>query len=271
MLLPGATTPAAVAALYCQPWNASDPLEPLYDAAALQFNIDADPSLAAIIKVALQNQMMLYRKAQCSDCATQGLPPTQTVILAGSVGVQTAAPAGFVQTNTTDLQVSGGINAAGQVATDIGTKVGGAAVGAVISEISGVISSIAGIFTQAHAAAVAKEQAVNCAVAFAFNKYVPQYDLAVARGSMDHESALAAVTQLINNSLLPELEQVTSAHNWGWSAGQVLQAHLYFRQQWYPTLAENPLASTAGTLVGSLTSSPMLLVAIAAALALLFL
>lgn len=87
---------------------------------------------------------------------------------------------------------------------------------------------------------------------------------------MTAEAALAAVTQLIQSQLLPELQEVTSAHNWGWSAGQVLQAHLYFRQQWYPMLESNPLASVGGSLVGSLTSNPVLLVVAAvAAIALL--
>ena len=270
MLLPGAYTPSAVSALYCVPWNPSDSLEPMYDEAALQFNTDSDPSLAAIIKVALQNQMMLYRKAQCTDCATQGLAPTQTVINRGSAGIQTAAPVGFVQNNTTDLQVNAGINEAGSIATQIGTNVGGPAVGAVIGEVSGIISSIAGIFTQAHAAAVAKEQSINCAVAFAFNKYVPQYDALVATGAMSADAALAAVTQIIQNQLLPELLEVTSAHNWGWSAGQVLQAHLYFRQQWYPIMEANPVASGAAGVLSSFTSNPtLLIVAAVAAVALL--
>ena len=199
-----------------------------------------------------------------------GLPPTQTVILAGSTGVQAAAPQGYVETNTTTDQVAGALGTYEQVNTMIASAVGGPAGAAIAQGVASVVNTIAGIFTGAHRAAVAKEQSINCAVAYAFNKYIPQYDYAVASGQMTAEAALAAVTQLIQSQLLPELQEVTSAHNWGWSAGQVLQAHLYFRQQWYPMLESNPLASVGGSVVGSLTSNPVLLVVAAvAAIALL--
>ncbi len=272
MLLPGASSPSQVAALYCVPWNPADNLESLYDETALQFNTDSDPSLAAIIKVALQNQMMLYRKASCTDCATAGLPPTQTVINYGSTSIQRGVPPGIVQTNITDQSILNAEGVAGQGVSELsqfaqaGSKLASAL--PVIGIVANVITDITGIFTAAHAAAVAREQAVNCSVAYAFNKYIPQYDYAVATGQMSAEAALSAVTQIIQDQLLPALSEVTSAHNWGWSAGQVLQAHLYFRQKWYSTLEANPLASSAsgvlGSLTGSLTANPILLIAVAA-------
>jgi len=261
MLLPGVSSPSQVAALYCVPWNPADNLESLYDETALQFNTDSDPSLAAIIKVALQNQMMLYRKAQCTDCATQGLPPTQTVINAGSTGQQMQAPQGPVFSNSTTEEVNSAIDTYSSIVV---SATAGTPVGPIVAGVQTIIDKIAGIFTAAHAAAVAKEQSINCAVAYAFNKYIPQYDYAVATGQLSAEAALADVTQLIQSQLLPEVQEVTSAHNWGWSAGQVLAAHLYFRQKWYSILEANPLASSASGVLGSLTVNPILLVAVAA-------
>lgn len=250
------TTPAAVANAYCVPWNGSDPLEPLYDQAAMQFDTDNDASLSAIIKVALQNQMMLYRKSQCSDCATQGLPPTQTVINP-PIGIQTAAPAGAVPTNSTDSTIS--------VVTGIAAKYTSGI--PIVGQITAVINNIAGIFGAAHAQAVAEEQAVNCSVAYAFNKYVPQYDAAVASGQATAEAALAEVTQVIQQ-LIAALDPVISGNNWGWGARQVLMAHLWFRQQWYPML-ESSVGSSVSGIASKLTASPILLVAILAGAVLL--
>lgn len=267
------TTPSQVAQAYCVPWLSSDPLEPLYDQAAANFDTDQDQSLGAIIKVALQNQMMLYRKAQCTDCATEGLPPTQTVINP-PVKNQIAPPQGIVQTNYTDAEISAGI---GDVQGGLGALASSGLIAAgaipIIGDVVNVVADIAGIFTQAHAQAVAREQATNCAVALAFNKYIPQYDLAVASGQMAASDALAAVQQVINSQLLPALQPVISGHNWGWGASQVLQAHLWFRQQWYPTLENSSLTnsgSRVSSLVATVTASPMYLVAAAIVAVLIF-
>lgn len=266
------STPSGVAATYCVPWNPSDPMMSLYQQAANMFNTDDDPSLAAIIMVALQNQMMLYRKGACTDCATQGLPPTQTVINPPTnSGTQT--PQGIVQTNTTDQAVDAAIAGGSQTAEIAGTAVGGPALGAAVSAVASVVQSIAGIFTQAHEQAVAEEQSLNCSVAFAFNKYIPLYDAAVANGSMSADTALSAVTQLIQQQLSPALDPVISGHNWGWGANQVLQAHLWFRQQWYPKLetAQASIVNGITSLLGGSTGSPsaLLLVALAIVAALL--
>lgn len=257
------TTPALAAAKFCVPWNPSDNLMDLYNQAANQFNTDNDPSLASMIVVALQNQMMLYNKSTCTDCATQGLPPTQTVILAGTSGVQTAAPSGVVQSNTTDITE--------EVATSTVAKVTSSI--PVVGSIAAVISDIVGIFGSAHAQAVAEEQATNCAVAFAFNKYIPQYDLAVANGTLTAEAALADVTQIIQQQLQPELSDVISGNNIGWGENQILMAHLWFRQQWYPTLEANAesLAGTASSVIASVESNPIALIVLAGLAALLLL
>ena len=258
------TTPQLAANKFCVPWDASDPLIPLYQQAANQFNTDNDPSLAAMIFVALQNQMMLYAKAQCTDCATQGLPPTQTVILAGATGTQVAAPQGTVQINSTDQTES---IIAGTVAKATSSI-------PVVGAVAAVIADITGIFTSAHANAVAEEQATNCAVAYAFNKYIPVYDAAVASGQMTAGAALAAVTQIIQQQLSPELDPVISAHNIGWAENQILMAHLWFRQQWYPTLATSSELSlgSLSNVVSSLTSgSPIVLIILSALAALLLL
>lgn len=268
------TTPALAAAKFCVPWNPSDNLMDLYNQAANQFNTDSDPSLAAMIVVALQNQMMLYNKSTCTDCATQGLPPTQTVILAGTSGVQTAAPSGVVQSNTTDITADTAISTAAQSATGIASALGAAASTLpIVGAVASVITDIAGIFTSAHAQAVAQEQATNCAVAFAFNKYIPQYDLAVANGTLTAEAALADVTQIIQQQLQPELSDVISGNNIGWGENQILMAHLWFRQQWYPTLEANAesLAGTASSVIASVESNPIALVILAGLAALLLL
>jgi hypothetical protein len=264
------TTPSLAAAKFCVPWNPSDQLIDLYNQAANQFNTDQDPSLAAMIVVALQNQMMLYNKATCTDCATQGLPPTQTVILAGATGVQTAAPSGAVFSNATTEEVSGGIAEASSLADQISA---GTPAGPIVQGVTNIIQSIAGIFTAHHAQAVALEQSMNCAVCYAFNKYIPQYDLAVAQGVMSADAALAAVMQIIQQQLQPELSDVISAHNIGWAENQILMAHIWFRQQWYPMLESNAssLAGGLGSVVGSVTSNPTLLIVLAALAALAFL
>jgi hypothetical protein len=256
------TTPQTVAAAYCVPWNPSDPLIPLYQTTAMQFNTDNDPSLAAIIMVALQNQMMLYRKASCTDCATAGLPPTQTVINP-PVNSQQAAPTGAVPTNSTDALAATAANEAAP------------ALNSIVPGLGTVLSDITNIFTSAHASAVAKEQAVNCAVAFAFNKYIPAYDAAVATGQMSAANALAEVTQIINQQLQPQLSNVISGYNWGWGANQVLLAHVYFRTAWYRALGstENTLASGASSAVSlvesEVTANPLLAIVAIGALALI--
>jgi hypothetical protein len=260
---PQYNTPAAVAGTYCVPWNPNDPLMPLYQQTALQFDTDDDPTLSALIMVALQNQMMLYRKGSCTDCATQGLPPTQTVI--GVQGtVETQAPAGAVQTNTTDITEGVVLGTAAKFTASV----------PIVGQVTAILADIANIFGAAHAQAVAEEQAVNCAVAYAFNKYIPQYDLAVANGTLSASAALSAVIQIIQQQLQPELDPVISGNNWGWGANQMLQAHLYFRQQWYPMLAAS-LESQAGSVLSSvgfgsltadvaqLTANPLLLAVLA--------
>ena len=283
MFFPNQSTPAALANKFCVPWNPNDPLEPLYDQAALQFNTDSDPSLAAWIKICLQNQMMCYAKAQCTDCATQGLPPTQTVILAGSTGVQVAAPQGYSTGQPQPLNTQLGLVSAlpglineVQNAPNTTSALGDVASGAaqitapipIVSQITAIIADIANIFTGHHAAAVATEQADNCAVAFAFNKYIPSYDYAVYSGKLTADAALADVTQLVQQQLIPGLEPVIKAHNIGWGQAQILQAHVYFRTTWYPQLESNVGVLGSGVL-GSLTSNPLLLAAIAVGAALL--
>ena len=259
MFFPNQSTPAALANKFCVPWNPNDPLEPLYDQAALQFNTDSDPSLAAWIKICLQNQMMCYRKAQCTDCATQGLPPTQTVINPPTSN-QVAAPQGTVMLNNTTGEVNYGIDTAVGVADKVTAAIPG--VGQAVQAIGSIIADISGIFTAHHAQAVATEQADNCAVAFAFNKYIPSYDYAVYSGKLTADAALADVTQLVQQQLIPGLEPVIKAHNIGWGQAQILQAHVYFRTTWYPQLESNVGVLGSGVL-GSLTSNPLLLAAIA--------
>ena len=74
MELKGATTPDLVARHFCLNWNPNDPLIPLYQAQALQFNSHNDPSLAALILVDLQNRALLYYKNQCGDCGSASGP-----------------------------------------------------------------------------------------------------------------------------------------------------------------------------------------------------
>lgn len=270
-MLLSATSPAQVAALYCVPWNPNDPMLPIYDQLSNQFNTDNDPSFKALLMVALQNQIMLYRKGGCTDCATQGLPPTQTVINPPT-NSGTATPVGVVQTNTTDAAIGQAVGLGSQAASTLASVLGATKSLPIIGAISSVIADVVGIFTQAHAAAVAKEQAVNCAVAFAFNKYIPVYDAAVAAGNMSAATALANVTQLIQSQLIPALAPVTSAHNWGWSAGQALQCHLAFRQQWYLQLEQagnSVFGGGASGIVASVEANPLILVAIAVGTALL--
>lgn len=264
-MLLSATTPAQVAALYCVPWNPNDPMLPIYDQLSNQFDTDNDPSFKALLMVALQNQIMLYRKGSCTDCATQGLPPTQTVINPPT-NSGTATPVGIVQTNNTDAVIGEAVGFGSQAASTVASLLGATKSLPVIGAISSVITDVVGIFTQAHAAAVAKEQATNCAVAFAFNKWIPTYDAAVASGNMSAAQALASVTQLIQSQLIPALGPVISAHNWGWSAAQALACHLAFRQIWYPQLesaGNSVFGGAASGVIASVKSNPIILVALA--------
>lgn len=269
------TTPALASQKFCVPWNPNDPLLPLYQQMANQFNTINDPSLAAMIMVALQNQMMLYNKATCTDCATQGLPPTQTVINP-PVNSGTPTPVGIVQTNNTDAEIGAAVQIGSQAASTIAKATGALSAIPVIGAVASVISDIVGIFGAHHAQAVAEEQATNCAVAFGFNKWIPQYDAAVANGSMSAAAALSAVTQIIQSQLIPALGPVISGHNIGWGERQILMAHLAFRQAWYPQLetAASSLASKASSVLASvnseLTSSPTLLLALVAVLVVAF-
>lgn len=228
MLLPAAQTPVAVASLFCVNFDPTDPLIDLYTQAATQFNADNDPSLASLIVVSLMNRLTLYHKTSCMDCA-QG--QSVSTNLAGA--------------ENTESDINLGLSVAGQLTSSI----------PIAGQIEGIISEIAGIFGQAHAQAVVKEQAVNCAAASEFNKYIPQIDAAVASGRLDAQTGIQTAQQIID-AISGNLDSVVKAHNWGWGAQQVLQAQLWFRQQWYPVL-EN---SESG--LGASGSSGLLLLAL---------
>lgn len=266
MLLPCCPSPAQVAATYCVPWNPSDPLIDLYNQAAVQFNSDNDASLAAIIVISLQNRMTLYRKRSCTDCAEgQSIPAN----LSGAGNTYIEEQQGLQGLNS-------GLSAAKTAATDALGATSSLAKGItsaipIVGAITGIISSIVGVFGQAHAQAVAKEQAVNCAAAQQFNTYMPVLDKAVASGQVDAQTGIQTAQQIID-TISANLQGVVSAHNWGWGAQQVLKAQLWFRQQWYPMIApESALFSpSAAGSVAPLGGSGGILIALALGGLLLF-
>lgn len=240
MFFPNATTPTEVAQMFCVSFSpAGDPLDTLYQQAAVQFNSDNDPSLAAWIYVSLYARMMLYRKSSCTDCAE-------------GQQVQTNL-AGALNTENIIGGVIGGANSALGTAAQFSEGLTKAL--PIIGDIENIIGSIVNVFGAAHAAAVAKEQAVNCAAATQFNQYMPQVDAAVANGQIDAATGISTAQRLIQ-TISDNLNSVVKAHNIGWGMQQVLQAQLWFRQQWYPSLE----GSAGGFGLASNSKSGLLLI-----------
>lgn len=255
MLLKCCPDPNSVAATYCVPFDPADPLINLYNQAATQFDSDNDASLNALIVVSLQNRMLLYRKTTCTDCAG----PTN---LAGAENTEYDINGGLSALNQ-GLQTGESLAQSGSaIATNLSSAI------PVVGAITGIISSIVGVFGAAHAKAVAREQATNCAAAQQFNTYIPRLDAAVASGQVDAQAGIQTAQQIIE-TIKTNLQPVVSAHNWGWGAQQVLDAQLWFRQQWYPTL-EGSAGGLGGILGGGITSSPVLLLALVFGAVLLF-
>ena len=246
MLLPSAQTPVSVASLYCVKYDPSDPLMQLYLQAATQFNADNDPSLAALILVSLMNRMTLYHKQSCTDCA-EGASVGTNLSGAGSTYVDINEGLGAVNQGlgAAEQAATSALGAASSLATGLASAI------PIAGAITSIVSDIVNVFGQAHAQAVAKEQAVNCAAAATFNKYIPQLDAAVASGQLDAQTGIQTAQQIID-TISQNLDSVVSAHNWGWGAQQVLQAQLWFRQQWYPTLENSGgFGGVGGIVTGS--------------------
>ena len=124
----------------------------------------------------------------------------------------------------------------------------------IVGNIADIVVGIVGAFTQAHAQAVAREQAVNCQASLAFAQTVPLVDQAVASGQVTASVGIQSAAQYID-TISQGLGPVVSGKNWGWGAQQRLLAHKAFRVAWYPQLANTAATSPTAALSEALSGA----------------
>ena len=176
----------------------------------------APSGYAVVCEAMLRARGLIYYKQNPGDCGSAGavpgvLSPPQLVGLSGT------AAGGAVA----------GLGAAGVLA--------GPATLGISTAISVGVAALEGIFAH-HDQAVANEQATICAVANYFNPIMRQLDAAVKSGAISSDTGITNLQQVIltaKNGLVWIIKSCDAACVY---AG-ILQAHLYFAKNYYPSLA----------------------------------
>lgn len=160
---------------------------------------------------------LLYFKKTPGDCGGAAAKSTGGGSLRGvATGASIAASA---------------LGTAGTIASLGALSIAGAATGGVAM----ILGAVAAIF-QHHAAAVAQEQDVNCAVMQAFNPTAYQIDQAVIQGQISGSQGYAAYQSLVQQAT-NGLQSVSKPDNWGFGTEAILQAMLAFKAYQYGTVA----------------------------------
>jgi hypothetical protein len=151
------------------------------------------------------------------------------------------------QLGITDAQITGLAGSAASAGAQIGLSVAGIAsmAGAVLPGIGVAVTAISAIFN-AHAQAVANEQATICAVAGIINQVFATYDSAVRRGLISPSTAYAGM-QTYLNQVNGQLQSIYKSCNASCVYQGILAAHADFVESYYPQIAPPQISAHAPT------------------------